>query len=209
MESKAPGRFIAIEGIDGSGKSTQLTYLMKKLRSMNIDCCETCEPTNLPAGRLIRSVLTGKAKTDNRVIAALFVADRLDHLTDKESGLCEKIKNGCTVVCDRYYFSSYAYNSVDMDMDWVINANSVCSKLLKPDCTLFIDIDADTALERIAKGRESTELFETKERLELVRKNYFEAFEKLESSETIIIADGKLSPDALAEEIWNKISYLF
>lgn len=203
------GRFIAFEGIDGSGKTTQIAYLMKKLQKLGAKCLETCEPTGLAAGKLLRSALTKQIKLDNRAIAALFVADRVDHLTNEENGLLKTLESGCSVVCDRYCFSSYAYNSVDTDMDWVINANSVCTKLLVPDCTVFLDIDPDTALMRIAQGREASELFETKERLTLVRENYFKAFDIAGKGQRIEVFDGTLTPEQLADKIWAGISDLF
>ena len=153
---------------------------------------------------MIRQILTGERKMDNRVIAALFAADRLDHILNEEHGLLNKIENGTTVICDRYYFSSYAYNGVDMPMEWVIAANSQSSRLLKPTVNVFIDLDPDVALERIARNRQRTELFEKKSRLEKVRENYFEVFEKMQD-ETVIIIDGNQAPEMMAEEIWQKI----
>lgn len=203
------GRFIVFEGIDGSGKSTQIELLNQWLTKNGIPVYETREPSGSPMGVLIRQFLRGEKKTDNKAIAALFVADRLDHLLNEADGLKAKIDSGMNVICDRYYFSSYAYHSVDMDMQWVIDANSVCADILKPDCTIFIDITPETAMERINKGRTSTELFETKERLTLVRDKYFEAFDRLKDKEKVIIIDGNQTPEAISEEIQTKISQLF
>ena len=89
------------------------------------------EPTAAPVGSLIRQVLTGRIEMDNKVIAALFVADRLDHLLNQVDGIWPKVQAGTTVLTDRYYFSSYAYQSVDMPMDWVIQANEESRKILR------------------------------------------------------------------------------
>ena len=121
MEGK--GKFIAFEGIDGSGKSTQVRLLAERLRSENIPFYTTMEPTDSPVGSLIHQIMTGRVKADPKVIAALFVADRLDHLLNDVNGISQKIDEGTTVIMDRYYFSSYAYQSVDAPMDWVIQAN--------------------------------------------------------------------------------------
>ena len=202
MDNK--GKFIVFEGIDGSGKSTQIKFLADKLKEAKIAYEITAEPSEGPVGVMIRQILTGERKMDNRVIAALFAADRLDHILNEEHGLLNKIENGTTVICDRYYFSSYAYNGVDMPMEWVIAANSQSSRLLKPTVNVFIDLDPDVALERIARNRQRTELFEKKSRLEKVRENYFEVFEKMQD-ETVIIIDGNQAPEMMAEEIWQKI----
>ena len=198
------GKFIVFEGIDGSGKSTQIRFLADKLKEAGIPYEITAEPSEGPIGVMIRQILTGECKMDNRVIAALFAADRLDHILNEEDGLLHKIEIGTTVICDRYYFSSYAYNGVDMPMEWVISANSQSSRLLKPTVNIFIDLDPDTALERIARNRQRTELFEKKSRLEKVRENYFEVFEKMQD-EMVVIIDGNQTPEAMAEEIWQKI----
>ena len=208
-DHKNGGKFIAFEGIDGSGKSTQIEYLTEKLKKENIYYYTTMEPTDSPIGSLIHQIMTGRVKTDNKVIAALFVADRLDHLLNDLNGLKAKIDEGITVISDRYYFSSYAYHSVDMPMEWVIQANDQCKQILKPTATVFIDVDPDTAIERIAKNRFHQELFEKKSRLVKVREKYFESFEKEKSEENIIIVDGNRSQEDIAKEIWNKISEYF
>ena len=208
-DHKNGGKFIAFEGIDGSGKSTQIEYLTEKLKKENIYYYTTMEPTDSPIGSLIHQIMTGRVKTDNKVIAALFVADRLDHLLNDLNGLKAKIDEGSTVISDRYYFSSYAYHSVDMPMEWVIQANDQCKQILKPTATVFIDVDPDTAIERIAKNRFHQELFEKKSRLVKVREKYFESFEKEKSEENIIIVDGNRSQEEIAKEIWNKISEYF
>ncbi len=199
------GIFIAFEGIDGSGKSTQIQLLAEKVREKGIRCYQTCEPSGGPIGSLTRQILTGRIKTDNRVIAAMFAADRLDHLLNEVDGIAAKVENGISVITDRYYFSSYAYHSVDVPMDWVIKTNEESAKVLRPDINIFIDIDADTAMKRIAQNRFHTELFEKKSRLEKVRNNYLKAFDLLREEENILIVDGTRSPEEIADEIWKHV----
>lgn len=203
------GKFIAFEGIDGSGKSTQIQYLMEKLKENNIYYYTTMEPTDSPIGSLIHQIMMGRIKTDNKVIAALFVADRLDHLLNDINGLKAKIDEGITVISDRYYFSSYAYHSVDMPMEWVIQANDQCKRILQPTVTVFIDVDPDVAIERIAKNRFHQELFEKKSRLVKVREKYFEAFKRERDNENIIVLDGNKQPAEIADEIWKKVQIYF
>lgn len=211
-QKKSPdnnGKFIAFEGIDGSGKSTQVQLLAGRLKKEGISCYTTMEPTDSPIGSLIHQIMTGRMKTDNKVIAALFVADRLDHLLNDVNGIVSKIREGTTVITDRYYFSSYAYNSIDMPMDWVIQANEQSKNILQPTVTVFIDVDPHIALERIAQNRAHQELFEKESRLLKVKDKYLEAFQKMEDSETIITVDGNRAPEVIAEDIWEKIGSCF
>lgn len=203
------GKFIALEGIDGSGKSTQIGRLVGRLTGRGINCRATREPTGRPVGALIRQALTGQIPLDPRVIAALYAADRIDHLVNGEDGLLALVEQGVTVVTDRYYFSSYAYHSVDMDMDWVIGANSVSAGLLRPTVTVFLDVPVELAMERIRQGRDHEELFEKEDRLRQTRAMYFEAFERLKQSETVTVVDGSGPEDQVEERIWAAVSPYF
>lgn len=193
------------EGIDGSGKSTQVQLLSKKLREQQVPFYATMEPTNSPVGSLIRQLLTGRMHADPKVIAALFTADRLDHLLNDVDGIVQMVENGTTVIMDRYYFSSYAYQSVDVPMDWVIQANALSSGILRPKVNIFLDVDVDDALERITKNRHQTELFEEKTRLIQVRERYMEAFERLQGTENVVVVDGSQPPEDVAEKVWEVV----
>ena len=199
------GMFFAFEGIDGSGKSTQIRRLVEKLKAMGLRCHETREPTDGPIGSVVHQMMTGRIAADPRVISSLFAADRLDHLTNPVNGLCAVIDRGITVVTDRYYFSSYAYNGVEMDMDWVIQSNRLSAETLRPTLTIFLDIPVQTALERIAKNRVHTELYEKEERLMAVRQKYLEAFEKLKDQERVAIIDADTDPRTVAERVWEAV----
>lgn len=208
QEAGKKGNFIVFEGIDGSGKSTQVRLLKEKLQAEGISCYTTMEPTDAPIGSLIHQIMTGRIKMDNKVIAALFAADRLDHLLNDVDGIVPKIEQGITVVSDRYYFSSYAYHSVDMSMDWVIQANEQSSQILRPTVNIFIDISPDIAMERIAKNRFHQELFEKKSRLIQVREKYLEAFEKRKDVENVLILDGNRKEEEIAADVWEQVKNL-
>ncbi|MEY3405306.1 MAG: Thymidylate kinase, partial [Bacteroidota bacterium] len=185
--------FIAFEGIDGSGKSTQARKLRDWLMANGNNVHLTAEPTKRPIGKMIRDIFSGQTKADERVIAGLFVADRLDHILNADEGMLSILKSGTTVISDRYYLSSYAYHGVHTDMNWVINANAMAAQLLRPDLTIFIDVTPEVAMERIKASRESVELYETLENLNAVRAKYMEAIEKVGNSENVIVIDGSLS----------------
>lgn len=203
------GRFIAFEGIDGSGKTTQVARLAARLNGMGQACCQTREPTAGPVGSLVHQIMTGRIAADNRVVAALYAADRLDHLLNKTDGILPILEQGTHVLTDRYYFSSYAYHSVDMSMDWVIEANAQAAQLLRPTATIFIDVDPKTALERISKNRFHTEIYENLSRLTKTRELYFQAFEKEKARENIIVLDGCMTEDQLEEQVWAAVKVFF
>jgi dTMP kinase len=201
--------FIALEGIDGSGKSTQVKLLKEKLEQAGLKVYTTCEPTDSPIGKMIRDIFSHKMEADHRVIAGLFVADRLDHLLNKTNGILKKLEEGYTVITDRYYLSSYAYQSTHMNLDWVIGANSLSADLLRPDLNIYIDISAEVSIDRLNKGRTSIELYETLENLQNVRTKYFEVMDRLKAKEKIVIIKGETSPDTIAGEIWKELADRF
>ena len=203
------GVFIAFEGIDGSGKGTQIRKLKKYLEKNGHPVFRTQEPNDSPVGSLIHQIMIGRIHTTNDVIAALFVADRLDHIQNETNGLLKFLNQGINVISDRYYFSSYAYQSVDLPMDWIISANRPCASLLKPDVTVFIDVDPEVTMARIEKNRLTKELFEQTDRLIETRKRYFEAFEKLKDTENVLIVDGDRDADEVADEIREKLAGYF
>jgi len=200
--------FIALEGIDGSGKSTQINLLKENLEKAGHKVYTTFEPTDGPIGKLIRDIFNHRMEADQRTIAALFVADRFEHILNKENGMLKKLEEGYTVITDRYYFSSYAYHGVHMPVDWVIQSNALAAGLLRPDLNVFIDIDPETSMERIRKGRNSLELFETLENQKKVRDKYFEVMERLKAEEKIFITNGNRPPEEIAEEIWKTVKIM-
>lgn len=205
MKKTEKGLFFAFEGIDGSGKSTQIGYLLQKLREQGYRCHETREPTDGPIGSVVHQMMTGRMEADPRVISSLFAADRLDHLTNSVNGLCKAIDRGVTVVTDRYYFSSYAYNGVDMDMNWVMECNRLSAEILRPTLNIFLDIPVEVALERISKNRLHRELYEKEERLKAVRENYFCAFEKTKATERVAIIDANAPTEVVAQRVWEAV----
>lgn len=202
---KNRGKLIVFEGIDGSGKSTQIRLLADRLQEMHIAFYTTMEPTDSPIGSMIRQILTGRMHADPKVIAALFTADRLDHLLNDVNGIARRIDEGTVVIMDRYYFSSYAYQSVDLPMEWLMHANEPAREIMRPDMNLFIDIEPELAMERISKNRFQKELFEERSRLELVRNNYLKAFDRLRDEEQVAVIRGNQEQEAVARDIWDVV----
>jgi dTMP kinase len=200
--------FIALEGLDGSGKSTQIKLLAEKLKGRGLKIYTTAEPTNSRIGDIIKDIFKHKMEADHRTIAALYAADRLDHLTNKTDGILKKMEEGYTVITDRYYFSSYAYHGTHMDINWVIAANSLSADLLRPDLNIYIDITPEESIKRLNKGRDSIELYESLENLRLVKEKYFEAFAILREKENVSVVNGNRPANETADDIWKEVSKL-
>ena len=203
-EIKKKGKFIVFEGIDGSGKSTQADRLVRYLKSKNIKAVVTNEPqSDRPVGMLIRQALKKQISFDEKTIALLFAADRLDHI----QRISEKLDEGFWVVCDRYYFSSFAYNDTALNKEWIISVNSEAMNALKADMTIFLDVPCDISLSRVSK-RGEREIFENTERQNRVRNNYLELFKRFKDDENIVVIDGNAKQNIIEKKIADKIDEL-
>ena len=200
--SENRGRFIVIEGIDGAGKTTQIEILAKKLRDEGRTVCVTAEPTVSVSGGLLRDALGGISNRTPCEMAALFVLDRIFHNVNP-NGIKAMIEKGIDVICDRYYYSSLAYQGSQTDFDWVKDMNLNCPDIRIPDLCIFLDLSPDESLKRISKGRTSTELYEKLDTLESVRKRFFDVFDILNERDNIKIID--TTGDSI-DEVAKKIS---
>ena len=198
-------KFIVIEGLDGSGKTTQIEMLRDRLQGMGDACYLTAEPTELPTGKFLRSILQKKVEADPRTVAALFAADRIEHLFHPQEGLLRKLEDGYHVIASRYYFSSLAYQSEFADPGWIASLNMLAKRTLPADITIFLDLDPDISMERIAARGEEKELFETKEKLTHVRESFHLAFQHFGDNENIHIIDASGDPVEIADAIWEVV----
>jgi len=172
--------FIVFEGLDGAGTTTQVDLLASYLRNeTKRKILLTKEPTNNIIGGLIRGCLSEDWETSPAGLQLLFAADRAHHLKKE---IEPALTAGQIVICDRYYLSSIAYGSINLDQKWLYRINA---KFLKPDLIFLIDVTSETAIKRMRKVRNNIELFEHKATLEKVRKNYLE-IAKLEKNLYII-----------------------
>lgn len=98
------GCFIVFEGIDGSGKSTQISLLKEHIEEHSINCMTTMEPSNGPIGTLLRQFLSGRIKGEETTLTALFAADRLDHLNNPVNGICKRWRTASPLFLTVMYF---------------------------------------------------------------------------------------------------------
>ena len=180
------GKFIVFEGTDGSGKTTQMSLLGEYLKNKGIACELTREPTTSPFGQLLRDCLKCKLDTGEDTIAALFAADRLDHIRSMRAAL----ERGVTVLCDRYYFSSFAYNGGFVSLDWVIELNRLAMQEFPPDLVIYLDLTPEESMARVGE-REEKERYETLEKQSKIRAKYFEVFEKVGGNIAIVKSEAE------------------
>jgi dTMP kinase len=162
--TKSEGRFIVIEGIDGAGTTTQARRLVAALRSRNIAAIETREPTDGPVGALLRQVLRGRLVSATgtafswQELALLFAADRLEHASNE---LNPRRKEGTWLVCDRYDYSSVAYQSASAAdagvIPWLRELNRHAPR---PDLTLVVDVSPEVARARRLARASDKEIFD-------------------------------------------------
>lgn len=162
------GKFIAFEGLDGSGLSTQAELLSKVLNEKGVETILTKEPTvDSEAGKKIKEVLTKKEKMKPDEFQNLFTTDRREHL---DKIIMPALREGKWVVVDRYFFSSFAYGvSDDVSLDWLIRIND---DFVLPDITFILKTNPELSMERIEKKGTKKTLYEKKEKLEKVWKTY-------------------------------------
>ena len=196
------GKFIVFEGIDGAGKTTQVELLAKRLEAAGKKAHLTAEPTALPSGKELRRVLCGEIKKSACETAVLFALDRIAHNIDAEEGIGALLEAGYDVICDRYYYSSLAYQGSATDYEWVKSLNLRCPEIRKPDLCIFLDLTPEQSLERITRGRDKLEIFENVETLTKVRERFFSTIVDL-CDENIAVIDAYRTPDEIAEDIWS------
>jgi len=150
-------RFVVLEGLDGAGTTTQLKLIDAALARADIPHWITFEPTDLPSGRLVRQVLKGEVEARPETLARLFAADRNEHLYGK-GGILERLGRGELVVCDRYVFSSLAYQGLSCGPELPLLLNGAFPL---PELLIYFSIPAALSMSRV-EGRGSREIFETK-----------------------------------------------
>jgi dTMP kinase len=155
------GFFVTFEGGEGSGKSTIINYIKDFLENRGVRVVITREPGGIDIAEQIRSVILDKKNTkmDGRTEALLYAAARRQHLVEK---VIPSLNEGYIVLCDRFVDSSLAYQGYarGLGINEVFSINKFAIGDLMPDLTLYLDLDPQIGLNRIAKnkGREINRL---------------------------------------------------
>ena len=204
MMTKKP-LFIVFDGLDGSGKSTQIRRLSEALRDHGHDVVVTAEPTGYETGRTLRQALRGDRAATATELAALFVLDRISHNVHPEDGIEALLRAGKTVLCDRYYYSSMAYQGGQTDFEWVTRMNVECPDIRHPDGCLLFDMSPEECMNRIQKGRESTEIYETVEAQTRCRAMFARVTERLRDVDAIYTIDAGQTEDAVFAQVWDAV----
>lgn len=166
-QNSYPGKFIVFEGLDGSGQTTQAGLLGEYLKHLGKKVFLTKEPTkDTEFGREIEDILKRRKIADGSELQKLFAKDRNEQL---QKEIIPALKEGTNVISDRYFFSSFAFGSVDCDLEWLIELNN---DFMLPDATFVLMVRPETAVERIKKRGLETTFFEELEKLKKVIKNY-------------------------------------
>ena len=207
--SEQRGRFIVFEGIDGAGKTTQISLLEAKFRAEGRRVMVTAEPTVSVTGGLLRDALGGISKRTAGEMAAMFVLDRIFHNVNPVTGIEKMLAEGIDVICDRYYYSSLAYQGSETDFRWVADMNLNCPEIRRPDCCIFLDLTPEQSLARISAGRVSREIYEEESRLQAVRDKFYHVFDLLRDRDTVCVIDASGSVDEVAARVSAAVEEVF
>lgn len=197
------GKLIVLEGIDGSGKGTQIARLTDRLEASGHKVLVTREPSAGPIGTLIRQALADASQFDEATMALLFAADRLEHIREMKAHLAA----GEIVLCDRYVLSSLAYNSQTLTLEWILALNQEADKRLHPDLTLYFDLSEQIALARIGARGSDRERYETQRQLYQVREMY-RMLADVRLDDNVVTIDASQTPEAIAEDVWRAVQPL-
>ncbi len=187
------GIFIVIEGLDGSGKTTQATFLANKL-SLSHNVVLTAEPSRGKIGAFIREgCLYEDKRLPTEAEALLFAADRIEHMYREVKPALDE---GKLVICDRYIYSSLAYQgSAGLSLEWIKTINA---RALQPDFSIFLDVSPERVIERLKRKRSVMETFETQQKVR-------EVYLKFVAKGDLVRVDGDKPKEAVTEELYAKV----
>lgn len=200
MEKK--GLFLVFEGIDGSGKTSQLKRTKEYLKAKGYDVVTTREPGGTPISEKIRGLLLdpSNGEMDDRCELLLYGAARAQHLAEV---ILPAIEHGKAVLCDRFSLSTAAYQGYGrgISLELLEAVHSVAAFQVKPDLTLVVDVPVEVSAHRVAVSRG-----EPKDRLEQEKSEFFERvrqgfLREAEKDDAIVVIDGVQTEEQVFEAI--------
>lgn len=193
-------KFIAFEGLNGSGKSTQMKLLKQRFQEQKIPFISTDEPTNGEWGKKIREFISTpdlKGETPEH-IQILYILDRKE---DIESNIQPALQSNKTVLAERYFLSTLAYGEAT-GISWkrllVLHKQLIGQEFSQPDVTFLFDIEPMAAFERLQKSGGVLDYFETLERLRKIREAYLKLSKNFNN---IHIINAEVKPEKIHEQI--------
>ena len=188
-----PGFFVVLEGIDGAGKSTQAKLLGERLTQHGRRVVLSREPTMGQYGKLLReSAQTGRLSIEEEV--ELFLKDRREHVNEL---ILPRLREGCVVIVDRYYFSTAAYQGArGLDPLELIRRNEDFAP--EPDLLVLFDLPVEDGLARVRARGDQADHFEQVEQLRRVREIFLSI-----NKPYLVKVDARKEPGVIAEEIWR------
>lgn len=200
------GLFITIEGPDGSGKTTVVKELSKMLNEKEIDHIITREPGGIDIAEQIRNIILNPENTamDSKTEALLYAASRRQHLVEKVN---PNINNGKHVICERFVESSLAYQGYgrQIGIDEVYLINKFAIDGVKPDLTIYLDIDPEIGLNRINNNRKSLDRLDL-ENIDFHERVYqgYQIVKEMFKDRIIVVNANRLLKD-VTDDVYNII----
>ena len=202
------GKFVVLEGIDGSGTTTQTARFAARVRALGHSVRMTREPSDGPVGTLVRQVLGGRVVIPGggapgwATMALLFAADRMDHV---ECDIVPVLADGGVVVSDRYDASSLAYQSISSGgeareaLEWIRTLNRY---VLRPDLTVVLDVPPDVAAERRQHRGEAAQIYEQNE-VQRALSAFYRDLARHMPSDVVVVLDGTGTVEEVHERVWD------
>jgi dTMP kinase len=197
---KGYGYLVVIEGIDGTGKTTLARNIYLRLEDKGFPVIFTFEPTDSIWGRKLRRSFSASERLTPEEELELFLKDRKEHV---EKIIRPSLEQGKIIICDRYYFSTMAYQGArGLDPEAIRKTNEIFAPI--PDLVILLELDPETAIKRIRKSR--GEVPDNFEQLAYLKK-VVGIFKSLPDPFVVRI-DAGLPPEKLLNSAWDKISDL-
>ncbi len=198
------GFFIALEGIDGCGKSTVLPLLAERLERSGHTVTVTHEPTDSKIGKEIYDILHNRHRILPPLeLQRLYVEDRKGHIT---AVLQPALDAGHIVLCDRYWLSTLAYGMLAATLEELVamHREILGNDFLRPDITFLFDLPPETAIARLAGMSRQLDSFEKPEKLVEIRKNYLALLNP--PVDTISLINALQEPSKIIDELWTALA---